>query len=162
VQKGLDKVVRVKLNPAGDGYVAVLSDGSDMAFSKNCLNGKQVDPARLHKGHVQEALRNEVLDQTRSVRFSAGYGGCGADMHVGHVGKCEFKALTVKFLETKNLSMADVCVVKLKQRGNHHYDCWYLADSTLSEQWKQFHHNHATMVMQTSGENLTRKRQKVA
>ena len=163
VEKGLDKVGHVKLNPEGNGFVAVLSNGSEMSFSKKHLknNNKCVDTTLLHKGYVQEAFRNEVLDQTRDMRISEGYGGRGADMHVSHIGQTEFKALWSNFLNNKNLCMDKVQVKKKKQRSHHLYECWYFTDRDLARDWKDFHKEHAMMTMQTSGENLTRKRQKV-
>lgn len=159
--KGLDKVVRVKLNSNKDGYVALLSDYTEIPFSKKYVGRKKtINSVHFKEKNVREAFRNEVLDQTRKVRFHAGYGGRGAEMHVGHVGNNEFKALCDKFLSNKGLSISNISVEKRKQRSHHKYDCWYFTNTELANSWSQFHQENAEMVMQTSHENLTRKRQK--
>ena len=151
MQKELDKAVRVELNPSDcRGLVAVMSDGRIVPFSyAKCIKGTS------SVQEVKKAFRNEVLDQTRGVRFSQNAGG-NQDVHVGHVGPTEFDAIVALFLSTQGKHVTDIEITNKKQREYHLYESPYLRDTKLAHQFRIFHKVHAQLMMQSKDDNLRR------
>ena len=150
IQKGLNQAVYVQPNPTDwRGLVAVMPDGGLVTFSyAKCF------PNRNRSNETKKALRNEVLSQTRCVRFQSNAGG-DEGLHVGHVGQHEFDQIVAMFLKEERLSIADIQVTHMRQREYHLYKSPYLQDNALADRFRQFHQKNAELVMQTKEDNLS-------
>lgn len=160
--RGVRRVVsNASVGGKGDGFCLEFQDGrvESVSYKKCCTSIRSGTGAasaaqnrRVANGDLQEAMRNEVLDQTRTHRLAAGCGGQGAEMHVGHgSGEAAFCKIARSFLATLK---EPVALEKRAQRGHHAYTVYYFKDVALAARWRSFHQERASLKMQTREENL--------
>lgn len=152
-------------NKPKNGFVAIFPDGRHATFSYHkCLdrwmaNKNQRPPCSRCKEEVYKAFRNEILSQMRDIRFAAGFGGQGADFHVGHDWQSgnSFIRILKEFLSERNMEN-DILSIKIhSRRQNEHqqYNSPYLTDDELAREWKSWHYTRSRgMRMETAHDNL--------
>ena len=150
-----------RIGGKGDGFCIEFQDGhfDSVSYKKCCtsINKERVEENDVEtnvtsNSDLQEAMRNEVLSQTRTYRLNQGYGGDGDEMHVGHgTGEQAFCEIARSFIATVD---KPIVLEKRKQRSHHTYTVYYFKDTQLAEQWRRFHQDRASLKMQTREDNI--------
>lgn len=160
----------VRLNAFGNGVLMRFADGrpDETVSVYTCCEAlgrglaganaaARASDARLHERDVTQALRNEVLEQTRAVREAAGLMGKGLTTHVGHgEGERAFVAIKRRFLARPEVPALEAIEIVRRKLPRLEYTSPFLRDEALAEAWRRFHAAEATLFMQTASDNLRR------